>query len=91
MQVRVKDNGDVCTMSSSNGGSEVREAPSSRSSSLLEVSTPALELKTNVRMQLYTFGTSLVANDNDCTGDGDQSPVKDAEAQQMYQDLFRSG
>ena len=90
MQLHVKENGEM-SMSSSNGGSEVREAPSSRSSSLLEVATPALELKTNVRMQLYTYGTSLVTNDNDLTGDGDQSPVEDAVAQQMYQDLFRTG
>lgn len=90
MQLRVKENGEE-SMSNSNGGFEVREAPSSRSSSLLEVATPALELKTTVRMQLYTYGTSLVTNDNDFTGDGDQSPVKDAEAQQMYQDLFRTG
>lgn len=83
---------DVST-ASSHGSSEVREAPSSGSSrsDLLECPTPRFELKSNVRLQLYSHGTSLVTNDSDLTGDGDQTPIKDAEAQQVYQDLFLSG
>lgn len=79
---------------SSNAGSEVREAQNSQSSSrgeALEAPTSLIELKASVRLQLYTYGTSLVANNNDLTGDGDQSPVKDPKAHQVYQDLFRTG
>jgi len=98
MQLRIRVPGfgqnkhnDVSTASSH--GSEVREAPSNGSSrgELLECPTPRFELKSNVRLQLYTHGTSLVTNDGDLTGDGDQSPIKGSEAQQVYQDLFLTG
>jgi hypothetical protein len=44
-----------------------------------------------VRLKLFTAGTSLVTNDNDTLGDGDQSAITDHEAQEVHQELFRTG
>ena len=71
---------------------DVRDAPSSNSSrNSGGAPTARFELKSYIRLRLYSSGTSLVTNDNDPIGDGDQSRVTDDEAQQVHQDLFRTG
>lgn len=49
------------------------------------------DIKATVRDQMYSVGASLEQNDQDRTGDGDQSPIIDSNAQQVYEELFRSG
>jgi hypothetical protein len=49
------------------------------------------EITATVHDQLYSAGTSLEQNDEDKTGDGDQSPITDVNAQEVYKELFLTG
>jgi len=78
----------------SHQSAELREGISSASSgsrALRECPSPRFEMKSDVRLKLFTAGTSLVTNDNDTLGDGDQSAITDHEAQEVHQELFRTG
>jgi hypothetical protein len=49
------------------------------------------EIRHDVRQRLAVVGTSLVQNEQDRTGDGDQSPVEHAGAQQVCREIIESG
>ena len=50
------------------------------------------QVRARIRQGLERHGTNVEQNDNDPTGDGDQSPVRlDHDGKQFYRDLFATG